>query len=136
MGLAVYGLLAFSAARPQYGRIEQRIARSGVDVLIAIDCSPSMLTTDVLPNRLETAKESLGRLVRRFRGNRVGIIAFAGDAFLLCPMTLDYSLAGLVLESVDRDSVGLAGTDLGRAIEVAHAAGADHDECNGTMEEG
>lgn len=122
MGLAVYLLLGFSAARPQYGRIEQTISRSGVDVLIAIDTSPSMLATDVEPNRLEKAKESLQHLVRRFRGNRVGIIAFAGEAFLLCPMTLDHGLASLVLDSVDESSVGVPGTDLGRAIEVAQRA--------------
>lgn len=122
IGLAIFGLVGFSAARPQYGRVEQTISRVGVDVLIAIDVSPSMLATDVAPNRLAKAKESLRRLVRRMRGNRVGIVAFAGEAFLLCPMTLDHTLASLVLESVDEETVGVAGTDLGRAIEVAQGA--------------
>lgn len=121
-GLWIYALVAFAAARPQYGQTEQTIKRAGVDVIIAIDTSSSMLATDVKPNRLERAKESLKRLVNRFAGDRVGIIAFAGDAFLLCPMTLDHSLASLVLQSVDETSVGVPGTDLAKAIDVAGKA--------------
>jgi Ca-activated chloride channel family protein len=121
-GILIYSLLAISAARPQYGRVEQTIRRAGVDVLIAVDTSASMLATDVEPNRLTVAKESLKRLTRRLEGNRVGIIAFAGDSFLLSPLTLDYEIAGLVLESVDHESVGTPGTDLGRAIQVAQSA--------------
>ncbi len=122
MGLAVFSLLAFSSARPQYGRIEQNITRSGVDVIIALDVSPSMMAEDVKPNRLAKAKESLKGLIRRLKGNRVGIIAFAGDAFLNCPMTLDLSLANLVLEALDANSIGVAGTDIGKAIHVAVGA--------------
>jgi Ca-activated chloride channel family protein len=121
-GIAVFALLAIAAARPQYGQIEQTIKRAGVDVIVAIDTSRSMLAADVEPNRLEKAKESLGRLVHRLQGNRIGIVAFAGEAFLLCPMTLDTSLASLVLEAVDHTSVGVQGTDLAKAIEVAKGA--------------
>lgn len=120
--LAIFLLLAFSAARPQYGRVEQTIKRSGIDLIVAIDTSPSMLATDVKPSRIEAAKEALKRLLGRMRGNRVGIVAFAGDAFLLCPMTLDGSLASLVLDSVGSDTISAAGTDIGRAIEVAQGA--------------
>lgn len=122
IALAVFTLLALASARPQYGQIEQTIKRAGVDVIVAIDTSRSMLAPDVEPNRLTRAKESLYRLVNRLRGNRIGIIAFAGEAFLLCPMTHDVSLASLVLEAVDEDSVGVQGTDLGKAIEVARGA--------------
>lgn len=121
-GLVAVTLLIVAAARPQYGRIEQTIRRSGVDMLIALDTSASMLAKDVQPNRLEKARESLKWLLRRSQGNRVGIIAFAGDAFLNCPMTLDHSLAELVLESLDTSSIGVGGTDLGRAIKAATGA--------------
>ncbi len=121
-GLAAAALLAVAAARPQYGRVEQTLERAGLDVIIGIDVSASMLATDIEPNRLAQAKESLKRLVRSLRGHRLGIVAFAGEAFLLCPMTLDHALALLVLESVGPDSVGVPGTDLGRAVEVAQGA--------------
>ncbi|MBI3735304.1 VWA domain-containing protein [Candidatus Sumerlaeota bacterium] len=122
LSLLIFSLIAFSAARPQYGRIEQVVRRSGVDVLIALDTSRSMLAQDVRPSRLEKAKESLKWLLRRLKGNRVGIIAFAGESFLNCPMTLDFSLADLVLESLDTNSVGVPGTDLGKAIRAAKGA--------------
>lgn len=121
-GIIAVTLLIVASSRPQYGRIEQTIRRSGVDMLIALDTSASMLAKDVQPNRLEKARECLKWLLRRSQGNRVGIIAFAGDAFLNCPMTLDHSLAELVLESLDTTSIGVGGTDLGRAIKAATGA--------------
>lgn len=120
--LAVFVLLSIAAARPQYGRIEQSIRREGLDVILAVDVSSSMLASDLVPHRLARAKEALRHLVGRLRGNRIGLIAFAGDAYLLCPMTEDLAIAQLVLQSIGRDSVGIDGTDLGRAIEVAEAA--------------
>lgn len=118
-GLAAFGLLAFAAARPQYGQIEQRIQSAGVDVMIAIDTSPSMTADDVFPNRLAAAQGALRTLLERFRGNRVGIIAFAGEAFLVCPMTIDHAMAGIILDSIDENTIGLAGTDIGKAIDLA-----------------
>ncbi len=122
VALVAFALLAFATARPQYGRVEQVVKRSGVDVLIALDTSRSMLAQDVRPNRIVKAKESLKWLLRRLKGNRVGIIAFAGEAFVNCPMTLDLSLADLILESLDADSIATQGTDLGRAIRSAKGA--------------
>lgn len=120
--VAVLLLLSIASARPQYGRIEQSIRREGLDVILAVDVSSSMLAEDLEPNRLARAKEALRHLVHRLRGNRIGIVAFAGEAYLLCPMTEDVAIAQLVLQSIERDSVGLDGTDLGRAIEVAQGA--------------
>lgn len=119
---AALALLSIAAARPQYGRIEQKIRRAGVDVIIAIDTSRSMMATDVEPTRLDRAKEALRRLTVQLRGNRTGIIGFAGEAFLLCPMTLDVELASLVLQSIDEKTVEPQGTNLGRTIEVAMGA--------------
>lgn len=122
VSLLALGLLALAAARPQYGKIEQSIRRAGVDVLLAIDVSPSMLAEDLDPNRLDRARQALRRLLVRLRGNRIGIIAFAGEAHLLCPMTNDAAIADLVLQSIDAQTVPLAGTDLGRAIDIARGA--------------
>lgn len=115
-------LLTVAAARPQYGRVEQTLRSVGTNVLIALDVSPSMLARDVQPTRLDAAKRGLRILIQRLAGNRVGIVAFAGSAFLQCPMTLDQRMAALVLSSLDTDSVGLAGTDIGEAIRVAREA--------------
>lgn len=115
-------LLCLAAARPQYGRVEQSVRRAGIDIILAVDVSASMLAGDLEPHRLARAREALGRLLGRLRGNRIGIIAFAGDAFLLCPMTQDAAIAKMVLESIDERTVGVQGTDLGRVIEVAEGA--------------
>lgn len=122
VAVAAFAMLALAAARPQYGRVEQPMRRAGVDVLVAVDVSPSMLAQDVKPNRLAKAKESLKVLVRALAGDRVGIVAFAGEAILACPLTGDVELADLALGAIDRDSVGVAGTDLGAAIDVAARA--------------
>lgn len=122
VSLAVLTLLCLAAARPQYGRVEQSVRRAGIDIILAVDVSASMLTEDLEPNRLARAKEALGRLLARLRGNRIGIIAFAGEAYLLCPMTQDSAIAKMVLESIDDRTVGVQGTDLGRVIEVAEGA--------------
>ncbi len=112
-------LLIVAAARPQYGEVEQTLQSVGTHVIVALDCSPSMMAEDVQPNRLEKAKQSLKLMLRRLEGNRVGIIAFAGVAFLQCPMTLDHGMAALVLQSIAPDSIGVAGTDLGAAVSTA-----------------
>lgn len=109
-------LLILAAARPQFGTKMSRIARHGNDVFIAIDVSASMLAEDVPPSRIVKAKRSLGFLIQQLRGDRVGIIQFAGDAFLSCPLTMDVDAAGLFLESAKVGGVPMGGTALGKAI--------------------
>jgi Ca-activated chloride channel family protein len=121
-GLAAMALLMLAAARPQYGEVERTIRAHGTNVLIALDCSKSMLAEDVAPSRLEAARGALGWLLRSLEGNRVGVMAFAGDAILNCPMTLDSGMADTILKALDTGTVGAPGTDLGRAIDVATAA--------------
>ncbi len=116
------GLLLFSMSRPQYGSIERPIRRKGVDIFIAIDTSVSMLAQDIKPNRLARAKEQLKGLIHRLRGDRVGIITFAGTAFVQCPLTLDYGLAQNILDTVEVDSVPVQGTAIGTAIHTATKA--------------
>lgn len=122
LALAAALLLLLAAARPQYGRIERSLRSVGSNVLIALDCSKSMDADDVSPSRLEAAKRSLEMLLRQLAGNRIGIISFAGEALLQCPMTLDYDLANLVLTNLDSDAVAIQGTDLGEAINTGVGA--------------
>jgi Ca-activated chloride channel family protein len=135
MGLLVLApaLLIAAFARPQYGATQRTIQRRGLDLLVAIDVSRSMLARDVANEpRIARAKEDLGELIRNARGHRVGIIAFAGNAFVQCPLTLDYGLALSVLDALAVGIVPQQGTSIGRAIneavgafERADAAGSD-----------
>lgn len=112
-------LLILASARPQYGKIEQSFKTYGTHAMVALDCSPSMLADDVNPNRFERAKYALGNFLRKMAGNDVGVIAFAGDAYLYCPMTNDATLAKTILDAIDPEAVQPAGTDLGRVLELA-----------------
>ena len=116
--------LAFTAAvgamaRPQWGFEWSKVKRQGVDIFLAIDTSKSMLTEDVKPNRLERSKLSARDLLKKLKGDRIGLIAFAGDAFLMCPLTVDYSGFLLSLDDLSAEAIPRGGTDIGRAIEEA-----------------
>ena len=123
-GLIATGVLlaVFAMARPQWGYdwLEQR-AR-GVDVVFVIDTSRSMLSQDVLPSRLERAKLAIFDSLEKMPGNRVGLVAFAGDAFLQCPLTLDYDAFRQTLEAVDTNTIAEGGTDLSVGLDVAAKA--------------
>jgi len=110
-------LIAF--IRPQWGFSWQEVKRQGLDILIALDTSNSMLAEDVLPNRLERAKLAIRDLVKKLKGDRIGLIAFSGTAFLQCPLTVDYSGFLLSLEDVHVDSIPVGGTSLSEAIYTA-----------------
>jgi Ca-activated chloride channel family protein len=112
-------LIVFSLSRPQYGAVEREMERRGVEVLIAVDCSLSMLARDMEPDRLTRALEQLRDLVLMLRGNNVGIIAFAGVPIVQCPLTSDYSMVLNLLEAVDVDTVPVQGTRLGLVIDKA-----------------
>ncbi|MFN0117264.1 MAG: VWA domain-containing protein, partial [Elusimicrobiota bacterium] len=112
-------LLIVSAAGPQFGSIMKEFKHRGVDVFIAIDISKSMMAEDVIPSRLERAKQSLSLLVKKLQGHRVGVIAFAKDAFLQCPLTIDIDAAQMFLEILDTNSVPRQGTSIGDAIRLA-----------------
>ncbi len=121
MGLltACAALFVVALARPQFGASERRLTRRGIDLIIAIDVSNSMLATDVPPTRLARAKEQLRELVMNSRGHRIGIVAFAGAAFAQCPLTLDYGLALTILDAIEVGIVPLQGTSIGAAIDAA-----------------
>ena len=117
--LAAVALLATALARPQFGDRVETVRRTGQDVVVALDLSASMEAGDVAPSRLAAARLAVGRLIERFDGDRIGLVAFAGEAFVQSPLTLDYAAATLFLNAMEPDLVPVPGTDLGRAIEVA-----------------
>jgi Ca-activated chloride channel family protein len=116
------GLLFSALARPYLFYDWSDEKRSGVDVLLAVDCSKSMLTQDVLPNRLERAKLAISDLAAKLPGDRLGLIAFAGDAFLQCPLTLDHDAFLDALRDLDTDTIPKLGTDIATAIDEASDA--------------
>lgn len=120
-------MLAFAGAgmalaRPQWGELKSTSQWLGEDVVFALDCSNSMLATDVRPNRLQRAKLAILDFVRTHGRGRVGLVAFAGGAFLQCPLTLDYDAFENALQAVDEKTIPIAGTDIGRALREANHA--------------
>lgn len=111
--------LGLALARPQWGFITEKRQQVGLNVIFAIDTSKSMLANDVRPNRLELAKMSIEELLKSLKGNQVGLIAFAGSAFLQCPSTADYGAFKLALQSLDTDIIPKGGTNLSEAMELA-----------------
>jgi Ca-activated chloride channel family protein len=113
------GLLVTALARPQFGSRVETVRREGRDVLIALDLSASMVAEDMAPNRLEKAKFAIADLIDQLDGDRVGLVAFAGEAFVQSPLTLDYGAARLFLNAMEPDMMSVQGTNLGQAIAVA-----------------
>ena len=119
-------LCLLSLARPQGGFQWQEVKRKGLDILIALDTSKSMLAQDLKPSRIERSKLAIRDLVKYLKGDRIGLIAFSGSAFLQCPLTVDYGGFLLSLENIDTDIIPKGGTNLASAISEAirsYAAG-------------
>ena len=116
--LAVFFML-LSLARPQLGTKLEQVRREGVDIFVAIDVSLSMKAEDIKPNRLEKAKHAVSRFIDLLEGDRIGLIAFAGEAFVQCPLTLDYGAAKIFLDIIDTDLIPTPGTAIGSAIMQA-----------------
>ena len=115
--LAAVLLSALALARPQYGKKLRMVRRKGIDIVIALDTSDSMLAEDIKPNRLERAKQEVSALIDRLQGDRVALVSFAGDAIVQCPLTTDYGAAKMFLDVIERYPV--AGTAIAKAIESA-----------------
>lgn len=111
--------LVLALAGPRVGTREVTVKRRGIDLIIALDVSNSMLARDIPPSRLAKAKREISAFLEKLDGDRVGLVAFAGDAYLQCPLTLDYGAARMFLDVLDPGSVTRQGTNLGAAIETA-----------------
>jgi Ca-activated chloride channel family protein len=117
--LSGLALMVVAAARPQWGEKLQVVKGHGIDVVIALDASRSMLAADIPPSRLERAKVQIASLLDNLSGNRVGIVAFAGDAQVMCPLTTDVEAAKLFLDIIDPGNMPRPGTNLQHAVEAA-----------------
>ena len=117
--LSVVILSILALARPQWGFQWQELHREGLDIIVAIDTSRSMLTQDVKPNRLERTKLAVKDLLKKIDGDRIGLAAFAGEAFLVSPLTIDYNGFTLSLNDLNTESIPRGGTSISHAIEEA-----------------
>jgi len=114
--------LVVALARPQHGFDLQEVDQRGLDIVVAIDTSKSMLTTDIAPNRLERAKLAALELMQTAKADRLGLVAFAGDAFLECPMTIDDTAFSQSVSALDVNSIPEGGTAIAGAIKTAQNA--------------
>lgn len=115
----VIALLIVGASNPQVGSKIEEVKQTGIEIYILLDISQSMLAEDLLPNRLEKAKNEIAALLRKLKGDRIGLIIFAGDAYIQFPLTTDYSAAGLFLSAVDINSIPKPGTAVASSINLA-----------------
>ncbi|MBW7995286.1 MAG: VWA domain-containing protein [Candidatus Glassbacteria bacterium] len=120
--LGALAMLIVALARPQYGKEAVILQREGRDLVFLLDTSLSMLADDIQPDRLSRARFEISSLLDRMQGDRVSLVPFAGDAFVLCPLTTDYSAVRLFLDGVDTEIISEPGTNLARALEVGGSA--------------
>ena len=116
--LSTFGLMLFALAGPRWGSHYQEVSQKGVDIMILVDVSPSMLVQDIKPDRLERARREILDFLKIVQGDRVGLVAFSGAAFVQCPLTLDYGALEMFLGAIHPDLLPVPGTDLGAAIET------------------
>ncbi len=115
-------LLIFALARPQHGFDLEKVEQRGLDVVVAIDTSKSMLAEDIAPNRLERAKLAALDLMQQAKADRLGLVAFAGDAFLECPLTIDDTAFRQSVEVLDVNTIPQGGTAIASAINAARGS--------------
>lgn len=115
----IIALLIIGAANLQSGSKMEKVKREGIDIFLCVDISNSMHAEDIAPNRLERSKQAIYKLISKLGGDRIGVIVFAGNAYVQLPITTDYSAAKMFLSTVDTDLIPTQGTEIGRAIELA-----------------
>jgi Ca-activated chloride channel family protein len=120
--LTALGLVILALSGPRWGSHYQEVQQKGVDIMVLVDVSPSMMVADVEPNRLERARREISDFLRVVEGDRVGLVAFAGAAFVQCPLTLDYGAVRMFLGALAPDLIPVPGTDLGAAIDTGISA--------------
>ena len=124
------GLLAVVLARPQFGTRNEEVKRSGIEVAIAVDVSNSMLCQDVRPSRLDKSKMIVSKLIEQFDEDKVGLVAFAGSAITLLPMTSDYVSAKMFLDQLNPATIFIQGTNVAEAITRATAGFSKKEDVN------
>ncbi len=115
--VALFSVLAL--ARPQFGTKMELMRRKGLDVVVAMDVSLSMYAEDIKPNRLARSKQEIGKFIDRLSGDRVALVAFSGEAFLQCPLTMDYGAFKIFLDILGPDLIQTPGTDIASALETS-----------------
>lgn len=129
--IVAYALLVIAAARPQYGQQEKTIKRQGIEAIIALDISNSMMAEDVAPNRLERAKQVLSKLIDQMVDDKVGLVVFAGEAYTQLPITCDYVSAKMFLSNIEPNLIKTQGTAIGDALSTAiRAFGSEESEAS------
>ena len=117
--LFAFGFIILGLANPQIGSKMEEVKREGVDLMIALDVSNSMLAEDIKPNRLERSKQAIFKLIDKLHNDRIGLIVFGGEAFVQLPITTDYSAAKMFLSTISTDIVATQGTAIGEAIKLS-----------------
>jgi Ca-activated chloride channel family protein len=117
--MIAFAFLVLALADPQTGSKMEKVQRKGIDIMIALDVSNSMLAEDIRPSRLERAKQSISKLIDRLDGDRIGIIVFAGKAYNQLPITTDYGAAKMFLSAINTNIVPVQGTAIADAVDMA-----------------
>lgn len=117
--MVALALLIVAAARPQFGTSERTEKRNGIEAIVALDISNSMLAEDVAPNRLDRAKQMMSKLMDNMVNDKVGLVVFAGDAFIQLPITCDYVSAKMFLNTITPDLIKTQGTAIGQALNTS-----------------
>ncbi len=128
--MLAFAFINAGIARPQFGSKLKKMKREGIELIIALDVSNSMMAEDIQPNRLERAKRAILRLIDRLKDDKIGLIVFAGDAYTQLPITSDYNSAKLFLNSVNTQIVPKQGTAIGAAINLATRSFTPEGEAN------
>ena len=115
----IFILLIIGLANPKVGAKMEEVKREGVDLMIAIDLYNSMMAEDIKPNRLGRAKQAISKLIDKLEGDRIGLIVFAGEAYVQLPVTTDYSAAKLFLSTVSTNIIPTQGTEIAKAIDLS-----------------
>ena len=120
--LLAYLFIVLGFANPQIGTKQEKIKQQGIDVVIALDVSNSMMSNDIQPNRFERAKNFISRFIDQLKNDRLGLIVFAGNAYMQMPLTTDYGAGRMYLQSVNTYMIPTQGTNIAEAINLARDA--------------
>ncbi len=125
--LFAFGFLIIGLTNPQIGSKLEKAQRKGIDLIIALDVSNSMMAQDIKPNRLQASKQAITNLIDKLKGDRIGIVVFAGHAYTQLPITTDYAAAKMFLSSISPDIIPIQGTAIGEAITLSAKSFSEND---------